>query len=204
VKVKIKMSNEWKRLKKALDRNPAAVRKHLKRASAFIGKKGEALIRREISSGSYAPNAPLTIALKGGKNEPLIGDRTGSPLFKAITSTVVDDYTVFIGVLQQDDQYNIAIAIHEGATIGVSQKMRNLFYVLWMKEKDPTIELEGRARELWDKMSGGWKPLKESTKAIIIPPRPFIANAMNSGELQRMAEKFWNQAMVAAMHEVSQ
>jgi hypothetical protein len=202
---KFKMDKRWKRLEKQL--GPGVVqptlRKHLRRASMFIGKKGEALIREEIASGKFDPNAPLTVALKGGRNEPLIGDRPGAPFFKAITSKVVDDITVFVGILQQNKEYELAVMLHEGKVIGVTAKMRGMFFVLWRKETDPSIVLSDRAQELWDKMPGGWKPLKESTKAIVIPGRPFIRQVWNKGEMQDMAKKFWDQAMAAAMKELS-
>lgn len=201
---KIKLSKDWKRLDKALARSGPTVRKHIKRATMFIGKKGEALIRDEIASGSYEPNRPLTVALKGGKNEPLKGDRPGAPLFKSITSNVVNDFTVFIGILQTNAGYNIALTIHEGVSIKVTEKMRGLFYVLWLKGERPSIDLVGRAKELWDKMPGGWKPLKASTTVITIPSRPFIKNAWNKGELQKIASRLWNGALAAAFKEMRQ
>jgi hypothetical protein len=200
-----KLDKSWSRLEKQL--GPGVVRatlkKHLRRASQLIGKKAEAAIRKEIASGKFAPNAPLTAALKGGKNEPLKGDRPGAPLFKAVTSKLIDDFTVFVGILQTSDEYNIAVAIHEGVAIGVTAKMRGMFFTLWRKEKDPSIELSERAQELWDKMPGGWLPLKDDTKAIIVPGRPFIQQAWNRGDIQKMAKQFWEQATAAALKEMS-
>jgi len=201
---KIKLSKDWGKLEKALVKSGPTVRKHLRRATEFIGKKGEALIREEIANGSYEPNRPLTVALKGNKNEPLKGDRPGAPLFKAITSSVINDYTVFIGVLQTDGAYNIALTIHEGVSIKVTDAMRGLFFVLWLKGQNPSVELTGRAKELWEKMPGGWFPLKDSTNVIVIPSRPFIKNAWNSGKLQAVASKFWDGAMAAALKEMGQ
>jgi len=201
---KIKLSKDWKRLEKALVRSGPTVRKHIKRATMLIGKKGEALIRDEISSGNYEPNRPLTVALKGGKNEPLKGDRPGAPLFKAITSKVVNDFTVFIGVLQTDDDYDIALTIHEGVSIKVTKKMRGLFYVLWLKGQRPSVDLVGRAKELWDKMPGGWYPLKASTTVITMTSRPFIKNVWNKGELQKIASRLWDGALATAFKEMRQ
>jgi hypothetical protein len=201
---KIKLSKDWKRLEKAMDKNGPTIRKHIRRATAFIGKKGEAIIRDEIANGSYEPNRPLTVALKGGKNEPLKGDRPGAPLFKSITSKIINDFTVFIGILQTSKKYNIALTIHEGVAVKVTEKMRGLFYILWLKEQRPSIELTGRAKELWDKMPGGWLPLKASTTAIDIPSRPFIKNAWNKGGLQKLAVKFWDSALKAAFKEMGQ
>jgi hypothetical protein len=201
---RIRLSGDWKKLEQALSKGGTVVRQHIKRATAFIGKKGEALIRQEITSGEFESNKPLTVALKGGKNEPLKGDSPGAPLFKAITSQIIDDFTVFIGVLQTNGIYNIAVAIHYGVGIKITDKMRWLFYVLWLKSQDPSIELTDRAAELWEKMPGGWKPLKKSTTAIIIPSRPFVKNVMDSGKLYDIATKFWNEALAAAFKEIGQ
>ncbi len=203
--VKIKLSKDWKKLEKALIKGGPIINKHIRKATEFIGKKGEAIIREEITNGSYEPNRELTVALKGGRNEPLKGDRSGASLFKAITSSVINDYTVFIGVLQTSGEYNIALTIHEGVSIKVTEAMRGLFYILWLKgEKNPTLELTGRAKELWDKMPGGWLPLRKSTSVIVIPSRPFIKNAWNSGNLQSIASKFWNEALASAFKEIGQ
>lgn len=202
---KFKMDKRWKRLEKKFGAAASSkiARKHLRRASMVIGKKAEATIRKEIESGKFEPNAPLTVGLKGGVNEPLKGTRAGAPLFKAITSKVIDDYTVFVGVLQTNDEYNIAVAIHEGTTIAVTDKMRGLFHILARREVDPAIPLSERAQELWDAMPGGWHPLKPSTVAIVIPSRPFIRQAYNKGDMQKFARQFWNDALEMAIKEMS-
>lgn len=201
---KIKLSKDWKKLEKALSKSGPVVRKHIRRATQFIGKKGEALIRNEITNGNYEPNRPLTVALKGGRNEPLKGTRAGAPLFKSITSKIIDDFTVFIGVLQTNEGYNIAVTIHEGKTIKVTEKMRNMFYVLWLKSIKPSVQLTGRAEELWEQMPGGWLPLKKETTSIHITSRPFIKKVWNDGELQKIATIFWNEALSAAFKEIGQ
>jgi hypothetical protein len=200
---KVRLKGDYKKLDRALRRAPKATRRHMRRATAFIGRKGAAIIRQEIRNGTYEPNAPLTVAIKGAQ-EPLKGYRAGAPLFKAVTSKIIDDFTVFIGVLQTNREYNIARTVHEGVTIKVTPRMRGLFFVLWKKEHDPTIVLEGRAAELWEQMSEGWLPLKESTTAIVIPSRPFIKNAWFKGGIQSIAKKIWGEAVRAALKEAKE
>jgi hypothetical protein len=202
-RIKIRLSKNWKKLDKKLLNSREDLKNHLTRATKLIGKKGEALARKEITEGKYEPNKPLTVALKGGKNEPLIGDRPGAPLFKAITSKVVEELAVFIGILQTNKEYNIARAIHDGTSIKVTKKMRNLFYVLWLKGQRPSIELTGRAAELWDKMPGGWLPLKKSTEAIVIPSRPFIGNVWDKGDIQDYAKRIWDEALAYIFKEIA-
>jgi hypothetical protein len=201
---KIDFEDTFKKLHKALSDGGPIAEKHISRATAFIGKKGEALIRQEISTGKFEPNKPLTVALKGGKNEPLKGDSPGAPLFKSIISQMVGPRAVFIGVLKTDGVYNIAVAIHDGASLTVTDKMRGMFKLLWLKEKNPNLILTGRAAVLWEKMPGGWKPLKKETKVIIIPPREFIGNVWNRGDLHAIAKKFWDGAVAAIFKEMSQ
>lgn len=202
-RIKIKLSDNWKKLDKKLLNSRKDLRKHIRRATGVIGKKGEALARREITEGKYEPNRPLTVALKGGRNEPLKGDRPGAPLFKAITSKIVEEMSVFIGILQANKEYNIARAIHDGVSIKVTEKMRNLFYVLWLKEHNPSLKLTGRAEELWNKMPGGWLPLKSSTTAITIPSRPFIENVWKKGDIQKYAKTMWDGALARIFKDIA-
>lgn len=202
-RIKIKLSNNWKKLDKKLLNSRKDLKKHIRRATGAIGKKGEALARKEITEGKYEPNRPLTVALKGGRNEPLKGDRPGAPLFKAITSKIIEEMAVFIGILQVNKEYNIAKAIHEGVSIRVTEKMRNLFYVLWLKEQNPSLKLTGRAEELWNKMPGGWLPLKKSTTAITIPSRPFIGNVWEKGDIQKYAKAMWDGALERIFKEIA-
>lgn len=194
----------WVKLEAALDpaKMDATMKRHLRRASGLNGKLVQAAVRSEISGGKFAPNRPLTVALKGGRNEPLIGN---SDLFNAITSKVIGDTQVFVGVLRTDDVYNIAVAIHDGREIGVTSAMRGLFFVLWQASVDPAqvAKLKGRAKDLWETMPGGWKPLKPSTRAIIIPSRPFIKQAFKAVGLKKKVQDNWRMALQAAVREQS-
>lgn len=203
---KMKKDEGWKKMERALSsgKNKAVYDKHIKRATQLNGKMAEALIRNEIKNGAFAKNAPLTSALKGG-GKPLVGTSTGAQLFQSITSKVIDDESVFVGVLKTNSFYNVARTIHNGTVITVTPAMRGLFFMLWLASTGQMApsELSKRGQELYGQMSTGWLPLKASTRNIVIPPRPFIEQAINNAELQKKSENNWRQALAAAFKEVT-
>lgn len=194
----------WKRLEAAIDprKFDAKIRQHLKRATLLNGKLAQAAVRRAIRTGGFTANAPLTIAIKKS-SKPIVD--TGSGIFQAISTKVVDDFTVFVGVLRADASYNIAIAIHNGAAISVTPAMRGLFFVLWQASSGAMApsELSGRAAELWERMPGGWFPLKQSTSTIIIPERPFLKAAFTDDALRQQAQKNWGKALQRAIRDLA-
>lgn len=203
-KTKFKMDKGLARMRLAIDpkKMDTTVRKHLRRAAGINGKLAEKEARRVIQSGrGLAKNADLTIALKG-EDAPLKGT-AGADLFNSITSKVINDTTVFAGVLRTDKGYNIAKVVHEGATIPVTSRMRGMFFYLFkasIGDIDPS-ELTGRAAELWEQHPGPWYPLKDSTTAIVIPSRPFMELAFKATGLKKKVEKNWVMALQAAMRE---
>lgn len=189
-----------KKLEAALDSKQfdKIMRRNMRRATQLNGMVVQAAYRKAIQSGIKPSNAALTQAIKGD-DKPLVGT---SELFNAITSKVVNDFTAFAGVLRRDDVYNIALAIHEGVSIQVSQKMRNMFYLLWQASEgkiDPS-ELTGRPKELFEAMQN-WYPLKESTNFINIPARPWMRYANDDPEMKRLLRNNWQQALKASFRE---
>ena len=166
--------------------NPAAfemaLRTNMRKATELNGKIAEKAQRQAIQKGGLKANAPLTVMIKGS-SKPLVhkGD-----LFQSITSQVVDDFTVFTGVLRNTGEYNIAEIVHEGVTIRVTPKMRGMFHYLALVSSGQMhpAQLEGRAAELWAARPGGWKPLMESTTAIVIPGRPWTQIALTTDEFK--------------------
>lgn len=187
----------WKNVRNFLDiLNPgkfeAELNRNMRRATALNGKIAERFVRMSISKGNFAPNAPLTIALKKS-NKPLAdkGD-----LFQAITSQIIDAYTVHVGIFQTSKVYDTAVAVHDGVSIRVTPAMRGMFFLLYKASigEFPASKLEGRAAELFSKFQD-WKPLKPSTQIIVIPPRPFLEGAMEDEGLRRAVQENWRQAL---------
>lgn len=191
-----------KRWKKALDARgfDQAARRHMRTATELNGKVAEKIIRKALQSGrGLKKNAALTQVIKGSNN-PLVDDGT---LFQAITSQVIDDFTVFAGVLRKDKDFDVAVAVHQGAQAKVTNKMRGMFFVLWRASEgalDPG-ELTGRAKELFGRMSKGWLPLMNETEVILIPPRPFIRTAFANTQMIKQVRDNWKLALELAFRE---
>lgn len=196
------VKKDWDRFGKALEssRFRRIARKHLRIATERNGREAQAVIRRLIRAGGFASNAVLTKQIKGS-GKPLVDNATS--LFQAVTSKVETDTSVFVGVLQTDGFYNIAVSLHDGQAITVTPKMRLMFQVLYwasIGNLDPG-ELHGAAAELWKRKPGGWLPLKDSTVVIILPPRPFIEEAFKDAKLKARVRNNWVRALNTAMKE---
>lgn len=168
---------------------------NMRKASELNGKVAERYMRKVLQAGKYvAPNADLTIILKGS-SKPLVDKGT---LFQGITSKIIDDYTVFVGVVREDENnFNIAKIVHEGAIIPVTPAMRGMFMALYkvsMGDMDPD-KLEGRARELYSKMTFGWMPLRPETTTIVIPPRPWATFVFAIPEFKQKITNNWRAAL---------
>lgn len=190
----VKLTGPWKRIEYILD--PVyfskEVEKNLAIATALNAKKVEAWMRGVIKKGGFAENEKLTIAIKGS-SKPLV-DR--GDLFKAITSLIISKDLAFVGVLKKDEKnYNIAKSLHKEQRYKVDPKMRSLFYLLWLASIGVVTSLEGRAKELWDRKPGGWKPLDRSTTEIYVPARPFVDKTFDDPELHSICINNWRKAV---------
>jgi len=199
----MKKIGSWKALEYMLDPKWSirVVGAHLIRATKLNGLVMVGQIREEIKKGNFKSNARLTYLLKGGRDSPLID--TGQ-LWGSITMRQVSGSMVFVGVLRSDKGYNTAVTVHEGTNIKVTPAMRGLFFYLWQASIGAisSAKLSPRAQELYGKMSEGWRPLRTSTKSIIIPSRPFIKQAFKDKENRAIMRKNWRQAMRVAVAEV--
>jgi len=193
----------WKKMSHVLkEAFGSPLKKHVAKATRNNAHYVQAQIRKGLQRGRFRRNAPLTVAIKG-HGKPL--NETGAQLFPAISTDVKSWKKALVGVFATSGVYNIALTIHDGATIAVTQKMRGLFFLLWQASIggiDPG-ELTGRAAELWRKMPGGWKPLRKNTTHIKIPPRPFVKRVFNDKRVQQRVKNVWAKAVKAAIKETS-
>lgn len=196
---------EWDRFQRALDskRFGRLADRELRKATRRNGLEAKATIRRLIrAGGNFSANALLTREIKRS-SKPLVD--FGSGLFQAVTSQTQTATSVFIGVQQTSEFFNIAEALHDGRVISVTPKMRLMFQVLHSASIgtiDPST-LTGRAAELWKRKPGGWYPLKSSTVAIVLPPRPFIDLAFADNRLKQKVIANWQQAISSVLREVA-
>lgn len=206
--IAIRMTGDWRGLRFAL--SAARLDEDMQTALTKATTLNAMILRREIrenvKSGKYAPggrvpNAALTAFIKGS-TKPLVD--TGQ-LFQAITSTIFGYGRAEIGVARTSPTANVAAVVHDGAVIRVTGKMRRMFRALAdvsSGRKDPST-LRGRAAALYARRRKGWKPLKQSTTVIRIPPRPYIREVMESAAVQRRINENWLAAGAAAVANVA-
>lgn len=182
----------------------AVLKKHMERATELNGMVAAKAQRKVIQeSDGIAKNAPLTVFIKGS-SKPLVDY---ADLFGSITYQVINEFTVFAGVLRQnEDDFNVAVALHEGFVTAVTPQMRGMFLYLWKASKgeiDPS-KLTGRAAELWKRRPGtGWLPLSDDTTAITTPGRPWATIAFHESGFKAKVRENWEQALDAVFAELA-
>ena len=198
VTTSFKLTPGFKKLESLLkpSRFQADLNRNIGKALQLNGQVAVRAVRKTIQ-GSVAPaNAGLTTFIKGS-SKPLVDN---GDLFKAITSKKVGPLAMFVGVLRSNRSFNIAVVVHNGARIRVTDKMRGMFFALALASAgklDPE-KLKGRAAELWAKRKGGWKPLGAGKGLITIPKRPFIEITFgDSGMKKKMTKNFTKAAALA-------
>jgi hypothetical protein len=176
------------------------LRKQMRKATVRNSHMLVAKLRQRVrSSDGLDSNASLTQSIKKD-DKPLVGDGTAD-LFKGITRKMLTDFSAAAGVLRTAREFNVARMLHEGGEARVTPRMRGMFLALWQAsngELEPD-KLTGRAAQLWERMPGGWKPLSESTTAIVIPERPFVRLTMADPEVRNLARKSWERGFQATM-----
>lgn len=177
----------------------------MRMATELNGKLLERAQRQTIqSSHGLKHNSALTIAIKGS-SKPLVAK---GELFQAITSAIIDNYTVVVGVPQSNQKaYNVATIVADGAAVPVTDKMRGMFFALWkaaIGELEPG-RLDGRAKELWEQSKGwnGWKPLSPDTDTIIIPARPWHEIAAKDPDMLKGVRENWERAIQQTFHDLA-
>jgi len=209
-KIEFKITGDWDKMAKALDpeRFKANLEANLSRATSFNGMMVVGEIRRRIKAKKYASNAALTVLIKKSST-PLVND---GDLFGAITSQTIDAYSTFVGILRTASTgegkplTNLAELLHSGATIQVTEHMRNMFILLSEvgQGKREASELTGRAAEIAAALGPRIKqikPLRPSTTHIAIPPRPFLTSVLYDPLIHKKCQKNWQKAVEAAFRD---
>ena len=192
----VTLSGDWRRLRVAI--NPAAFNQRLKKEVGRATLLNVKIVQKHIRAtlqGIGPANAPLTIEIKKSK-KPLIdfGD-----LRKAIQGRRLKFNLGVAGVNVQSASYNIGLFLHDGGTITVTDRMRNMFKLLFYVSQgrlDPSM-LTGRARELYDRNPGvSWRPI--NTGSIKIPGRPFVKQTLEDKSLLEKVRKNYLEAVKRA------
>lgn len=213
VKIQLKLDAGWQKMASAMDpkRFKANMDANMNKATQFNGLLILQAIRQRVKARKYAKNAALTILIKKS-SVPLIDD---ADLWGAVTTKNINAYTLFVGVLRTTmgpdgkPLTSLVEFLHEGGSIQVTDKMRNMFILLSEvgQGKRDIATLEGRTAEIAKALGSRIsqiKPLKAGTTAIVVPPRPFIGDVINDPSIKQKCTNNWIKAAKAAVHDQAQ
>lgn len=200
--IKFRKDKRWKAFEQALDsrRFLAAAKSRVKRATHENAERAVVAVDSAVRRKRFAANAALTVFAKGS-SVPLRAER-GISASLEVKDTAWNK--AWVGVPRGSPDFVAASAVHEGATLKVTDKVRAMFWALFLASQgrlDPA-QLSGRARELWEAKPGGWFPLKDSTTQIVVPPRPFIEEAFSTRALVNWARRNWRLAVADTFRAV--
>jgi len=206
----IRFDGGWAKYREAVSwaRFEPILRKHVGKATERNALSAVKQIRKEMKAGVPPRNAKLTITIKGGSGKPLVGT-PGADLFSSATYSLESWDKAIAGVKRTSGNYNVALIVHEGATIKVTPKMRGMFDVLFRasrahKEGRPIPKLTGRALAIWEaSKKKRFYPLKPSTTVIRIPKRPYVRYAFQDLGLKRLVQEQWSTAVQKAFREIA-
>jgi len=217
----IKLSAEWQGFLRDMD--PKAFKVRLERAAskagARVGQRFQRDARNAIRGGAYAPNSPVTVALKGS-SKPLV-DR--GDLFQGLTYSQPDAMTVQLGVMRRavgDQGINVALVLHEGATVNVKRypqvrravfaKLRDSLSAERLAALNPrsraSVKRAGRAlgmtprqrNAVMAKLGRGTKASGSGKTVWIIPARPFITAPIEAPAFGAFVVRAYGDAVRAA------
>ena len=180
----LKTFGDWNRLGNILSvpNFTPILEKNIRVANKRIALEYRKKVRADVKSKKYARNARMTIEMKKGKATPLIDQ---NDMMASINIFEIDPYNVEVGIHRnvprkdgKGKMWNLAVILHDGTTIKVTEKMRRYF------------EFQHR------RGVPGWRPLSPSTSVIRIPPRPFFETPMKG--FRTTAQKHWKEAIEAS------
>ena len=204
----MKLIGDWNAFQKAIDPKQfqARLQREVTRANARIGRDLVGRVRRSIRGKEFQANSPITILLKLGLSTPLVhrGD-----LFQQITFHQPDWRTVQVGVVKAkgatDEQVNVAVVVHEGATIDVSrypQVPRKVWMMIGQAMAKSGLnrrQMASRAKAagaLAQKAPGGASKMQS---VWVIPGRPYIAKHVLDPSFAVFAKSQWAEAVKRAI-----
>ncbi len=197
------LDRNWKKYLEAVD--PVELRKrfrfYFKRAHNRIGQDFVRIARDSIISDQpYAPNAPLTIALKGS-SKPLVdtGELIRSLGYKVKGHTKV---TVGVGRSKQVGKRQLYEVLHNGARIKVTPQMARFMAIKLSKMlRDGNFKGRTKAnrRDHKSRIEGSLEKMTNASKGKnlgwwVIPARPFLATPLGSDEFNEAVVRHYLEA----------
>lgn len=204
-KVDVKLIGAWNAYQKATDpaKLEARIKASLATAGDRIGRQFVAKAQKAIRNKDYAPNSPITVILKRGQSTPLVG-RPGGDLFQAISYDASNPFRILLGVLRQkagEELVNIAIVLHEGATIDVGQHPQIRMKVFAMLREAMGRKAGSKAARMSRAaaIEGMSKAVGGPKNVWTIPPRRFLSAPLQDPSFRTFAAKTWSSAIRVAI-----
>jgi len=202
----VRFTGDWVPFIKAIDpvHFQQVLRREVRRATLKNALYVQREIRKRIQVGDYAPNSPLTLAIKAPKSKPLVV--TGS-LFGSITHELASDFRAFVGIKfgargkDGADLVNVGLALHEGFTLQVTPAMRAAVFAKLARAKGKGGKGGRRsARTPGTRVPGTYvkgegRVQGPAAATWVIPSRPFVRAVVEDGEVQRAIRANWEQAV---------
>lgn len=211
--IKLELTGFWNRVDAMLDPGKweRALTLEIDRATRINCMYLAREVRQRIRGRKYRENATLTAILKGSSNPTPLVDR--GDLFKAITWKRIGRGTYLTGILRtartarDEETAQLAINLHEGKSIAVTERMRTMFWHLSMYSKGEMsmADLTGRARELAGRLKKGAvvHELGPNVRYIVIPPRPFLVEPFTDPAVRRKIIENWRQGVERALTRIA-
>jgi len=229
----LKITGRWREFERALDAD--AFRRRLEHqieiAHTRIGRMIIKKIRRSVQARAFAPDSPVTIALKGS-SKPLVhhGDLLQSITYDGVRTGPPTARALRIGVIKRkagEKMVDIARILHDGATVDTARhpqvrravfaKLRESVSAERMRalnaRQRPVVA--GAARTLGLRAGGRSNRSRAAmfarmragsargggTGLWVIPARPFITRTIGDPQTYRTAQRYWSAAIRAALTE---
>ena len=180
----------WRRFLESINtsRYKNIAEKFFRIAALRIGLKFKEMAQKNIRSGIFEPNSPITKILKGS-SKPLFD--TGQ-LFQAIGFEVLSAYAVLVGVKYRKvnkggKDIDIARLVHDGFTLDLNKipngdKVRA---ALWARVNG---KLKVSGEELPE------RPASKTPGVWVVPPRPYIKVVLEDKNFKDFVQRQWEQA----------
>ncbi len=191
----VHLTGDWERMIKALD--PAVFRANLARevemAHARIGADFRARAVRAIRAQHYAPNSPITIAIKGSST-PLV---RGGDLIQSITSARPKWDELRLGIMRGAmgaEFVNVARILHEGAVIDTRLHPEVRAAVMARVAAGARAKRRGASKRATQAAVDALSS-RTGSGLWVIPPRPFLAAPFLDPRFRAVVRAEWGLAV---------
>jgi len=203
----IKLFKGWDQFASATDpkRFRRALARKMQKATELNCIEVRKAIAKEIRQKHFDKNSRLTVLFKMAQ-KPLVGGNmgigsevktgggtdSGGTMLNSLGHTVTSPFEGYVGVVRTRGGFNIALIVHEGATLNMTEKRKK-----WLNIAiNSALKKQGM---LYLKSKGKKATYSTGGAAMHIPKRPFIVQVMQVKALQMKIIDRWATAASEAL-----